>query len=160
MKQLVLIALALFWPMTAAAQSCRADSVYLKGGWGQARFSVELADNGDERARGLMFRESLPQSGGMLFVYPSPRIVSFWMQNTLIPLDMIFIDDTGMVRKVHHSAVPGDITGISSDSQVLAVLEINGGLSQAMGISPGTVLHHPAFDPKQAVWPCEDKFSD
>ncbi|WP_323782220.1 DUF192 domain-containing protein [Thalassovita sp.] len=160
MKRLVLLALAVFWPMTAAAQSCREDSVYLRGDWGQARFSVELADSGDERARGLMFRESLPRSSGMLFIYPTPRTVSFWMQNTLIPLDMIFVDTSGTVRKVHRSAIPGDTTGISSDSQIAAVLEINGGLSEAMGISPGTVLHHPAFDPDQAAWPCKDKTSD
>ena len=160
MKRLVLLALAVFWPMTAAAQSCREDSVYLRGDWGQARFSVELADSGDERARGLMFRESLSRSSGMLFIYPTPRTVSFWMQNTLIPLDMIFVDTSGTVRKVHRSSIPRDTTGISSDSQIVAVLEISGGLSEAMGISPGTVLHHPAFDPDQAAWPCKDKTSD
>lgn len=138
-----------------AAEECSADVVQLRGDWGQARFAVELADDEGERAKGLMNRESLPQSAGMLFVYPEPRMVGFWMKNTLIPLDMIFVDRTGTVRRVHSNAVPGDLTPIMGGSDdILAVLEINGGLARKLGIAPGTQLRHPAFAPDRAAWGC------
>ncbi|MDX1781288.1 MAG: DUF192 domain-containing protein [Thalassovita sp.] len=144
----------------AAAAPCREDTVQLKGDWGQARFSVELADDDADRSRGLMFREKLPRSAGMLFVYPGPQRVAFWMKNTLIPLDMLFIDDTGTVTKIHHEAQPGDLSAIASEGKVRAVLEINGGLADAMGIGPGTRLRHPVFDPDRAVWPCVAENAD
>lgn len=151
---------AILSALPAAAQDCREDAVYLKGDWGQARFSVEVADDGAERARGLMFRESLPRSSGMLFVYPKAQQVTFWMKNTLIPLDMIFIDDSGTAIRVHHRARPGDLTAIPGGGEVRAVLEINGGLAEAMGIAPGTRLRHPAFDPETAAWPCAGENAD
>ena len=137
-----------------ATAECGQDVVDLRGDWGQARFSVELADDPDERARGLMFREDLPQNEGMLFVYETPRRASFWMRNTLIPLDMIFADQTGLVTGVHGNAVPLDETPIDGGSNVFAVLEINGGLAETYGIAPGTQMRHPAFDQKAAVWAC------
>jgi len=101
-----------------------------------------------------MFRESMPMGAGMLFVYDAPQSVSFWMQNTLIPLDMIFADETGLVRKVHVNAIPGDETPIPGGSDIQFVLEINGGLAQRMGISEGVVLSHPAIAPELAAKPC------
>jgi uncharacterized membrane protein (UPF0127 family) len=130
--------------------------VQLRGPGGQARFTVELADSADERARGLMFRETMPTSAGMLFLYPVPQTASFWMKNTLIPLDMIFADRTGVVTHVHPMAVPGDLTPVRGGRDVLAVLEINGGLAAKLGIVPGTQLRHPALDQKTAVWPCAE----
>ncbi len=92
----------------------------------------------------------------MLFVYDRPQSVSFWMRNTLIPLDMIFADETGLVRRVHSNAIPLDETPIFGGSQILAVLEINGGLAEQFGISAGTLLQHPAFDQSTAAWPCDE----
>ena len=149
-----LLALLLLPGMVEAA--CRPDAVELRGPWGQARFAVEVADDAAERARGLMFRESLRQSCGMLFVYEAPQRATFWMKNTLIPLDMIFADDTGTVRHVHSNAVPHDETGIDGGDGVLAVLEINGGLAARLGITPGAVLRHPAFAADRAALPCTD----
>ncbi|RVT81587.1 DUF192 domain-containing protein [Rhodobacteraceae bacterium CCMM004] len=137
-----------------ASAACRDDRVDLRGDWGQARFSVELADEPRERARGLMFRESLPRGAGMLFVYELPQRATFWMENTLIPLDMIFVDARGVVTRVHPEAQPLDRTTIDGGDGVLAVLEINGGLAAVYGIGPGTHLRHPAFDEGLAVWPC------
>lgn len=139
----------------AAADSCRADQVYLRGDWGQARFAVEVADDAESRAQGLMHVESMPQSKGMLFIYPFPREVGFWMKNTLIPLDMIFLDETGTVIKVHENAVPHDERPIMGEGPVLVVLEVNGGLTGQIGITPGSEMRHPAFDQSKAAWPCE-----
>ncbi len=139
-------------PVAAGAQ-CAPDRVDLRGEWGRASFSIEVADDPAERARGLMYRESLPSGAGMLFVYEEPGSPSFWMRNTLIPLDMIFVRPDGAVQHVHSRAIPGDETPISGGAGVQMVLEINGGLAEAMGIGPGTEMRHPAFG-DDAVWPC------
>lgn len=139
----------------AAAAACRDDTVRLRGDFGEARFRVEIADDAAERSRGLMHRESLSRGAGMLFIYPFPRRASFWMRNTLIPLDMIFIDRTGTVTRVHSNAVPLDETAIDGGPNVLAVLEINGGMAQAMGIAPGVRIQHPAMPQTPALWPCD-----
>jgi len=138
-----------------AFAACTPDVVEIRGTFGQARFSVEVADTGTERAEGLMFRESLPTSGGMLFVYAAPQRASFWMKNTLIPIDMIFADPTGRVTRVHSNAVPQDTTPIDGGEGVSTVLEINGGLAAKLGIAPGAELRHPSLDAAVAAWPCE-----
>ena len=134
--------------------ACRDDQVELRWPGGQARFAVELADTDAERSRGLMFVESMPRSAGMLFVYESPRRATFWMKNTLIPLDMIFADASGRVTKVHTNAQPQDLTTIDGGDGVKLVLEINGGLAARLGISPGAEMRHPAIaDP---AWSCAE----
>jgi len=97
---------------------------------------------------------SLPRSEGMLFIFPSPGPVSFWMKNTLIPLDMLFFDESGLLLKVHSNAIPGDLTSIPGKGNVLVVLEIGGGLAELYGIGPGTEMRHPSFPPETAAWPC------
>ncbi|EDM71864.1 hypothetical protein RAZWK3B_17138 [Roseobacter sp. AzwK-3b] len=140
--------------LPAWASECRQDQVNLRGSWGEARFSVEVADDDAERAQGLMNRESMPRSAGMLFVYPAPKRVGFWMKNTLIPLDIIFMDNTGMVQHVHHQAQPGDLRPKFGGDNIQYVLEINGGLSRQMGIARGTQLRHPAIAQDRAAWSC------
>ncbi|GFE66868.1 DUF192 domain-containing protein [Litoreibacter roseus] len=127
----------------------------LKGDWGQADFSVEIADEPDERSLGLMNRPEMPQQAGMLFIYERPQSVSFWMRNTLIPLDMIFIDEDGQVQKVHENAVPLDETPIFGGADILAVLEINGGLASKLGIAEGTLVRHQDLPQDSAAWACE-----
>jgi uncharacterized protein len=141
-------------PLADTTETCRPGTVHLRGDWGKARFTVELADTPETRSRGLMFRESMPRSAGMLFIYDAPQRATFWMRNTLIPLDMIFVDPTGTVRHVHHEAIPGDETTIDGGPGILTVLEINGGLARALGIDAGSQLRHPALDQDSAVWPC------
>ena len=143
---------ALCAPMAHAA--CQVDAVDLKGDWGTARFAIDVADDDAERARGLMFVEQMPMMSGMLFVYEAPQFASFWMRNTLIPLDMIFVDITGEVQHVHANAIPHDETPIPGGEDIFAVLEVNGGMAERLGISPGTVMRHPAFDASEAAWPC------
>jgi len=153
LRLLALLA-ALALPVAAGAQ-CATDRVDLRGDWGRASFSIEVADDPAERSRGLMYRESLPSGAGMLFVYDEPGSPSFWMRNTLIFLDMIFVRPDGTVQHVHSEAIPGDETPISGGAGVQMVLEINGGLAEAMGIGPGTEMRHPAFG-EDAAWPCTD----
>jgi len=126
----------------------------LRGDWGQARFNVEIADDPDSQAQGLMHRPSMASSAGMLFVYDRPQSLSFWMRNTLIELDMLFIEPDGTVARIHHRAQPLDETTIQGGDGLLAVLEINGGLAERLGIVAGTQVQHPAFG-ANAAWPCE-----
>ena len=100
-------------------------------------FTVEIAESDATRARGLMFRESMAVDAGMLFIYPRTQITSFWMKNTLIPLDMLFIRDDGEIVQIAADAVPGSLKSIRSTQPVRAVLEINGGLAAALGIEIG-----------------------
>ncbi|MEO3414814.1 DUF192 domain-containing protein [Roseovarius sp. CAU 1744] len=149
------VACLLFSGAVASANECRDDRVLLRGDWGQASFTVEVADDEAERNHGLMFRDTMPKSAGMLFVYPAPSDrIGFWMKNTLIPLDMIFLDETGTVRRVHSNAVPHDESPIMGGPGIMAVLEVNGGMAEIMGIAEGSQMRHPAFDPATAVWPC------
>jgi uncharacterized membrane protein (UPF0127 family) len=140
---------------SAASAACTDTAVELRGDFGTARFNVEIADDPAERAQGLMNRPSMPASAGMLFLYETPQRAGFWMKNTLIPLDMIFLDETGTVTRVHENAVPLDETTIDGGYGVIAVLEINGGLASAIGIAEGAELRHPALDQSIAAWPCE-----
>lgn len=112
---------------------------------GQTAFAVELAITPQEQARGLMFRRSLPADRGMLFVFDPPRPASFWMRNTLIPLDMLFIRDDGTVANIVHEAEPMTETPRRSDGPVRAVLEIVGGRARALGMEAGDRAVHPAF---------------
>ncbi len=151
------IALSLFctfWMPGAVDADCRDDTVLLRGDWGQAKFTVEIADDPAERSRGLMFRENLPRNAGMLFVYERPQRARFWMKNTLIALDMLFVDRAGTVTHIHKDAIPGDLTGIDGGNKVFAVLEINGGLSERFGLTVGTQMQHPVFVGGPAIWPC------
>ena len=150
---------ALLIAMFAAAPAmaaCLPDVVDIRGPFGQARFTVELADTPAARSRGLMFRERMASAAGMLFIYPKPQRATFWMKNTLIPLDMIFADAAGRVTRVHAGAKPKDTTAINGGDGVVAVLEINGGLAAKLGIAPGAELRHPALNTGGAAWPCTE----
>ncbi|MEO9824835.1 MAG: DUF192 domain-containing protein [Paracoccaceae bacterium] len=133
---------------------CSDTQIDVRGDWGSARFSVEVADDPAERSLGLMNRESMGKSAGMLFVYERPQRTTFWMKNTLIPLDMIFADEAGVVTKVHENAVPLDLTGIEGGDNNQFVLEINGGLARQLGIDAGSQLRHPAIG-EDAAWSCD-----
>ena len=109
------------------------------------RFHVEIADNDASRERGLMFRNSLGPDAGMLFDFKTPQDVSFWMKNTLIPLDMLFIDQNGMVVNVAANATPLSEANIPSAAPVLGVLEIRGGRAAEIGVQPGDHVHERIF---------------
>jgi len=151
-----LIGLALVFG-DAAYAACAPDTVELRGPAGVQRFSVQIADSEAERSKGLMFVKTMPASAGMLFVYPQPKHAYFWMKNTLLPLDMVFADATGLVTVVQSDAVPMDETPIDGGPDVALVLEINGGLAKRMGIAPGAVLRSAALDQSVAAWPCGEQ---
>ena len=109
------------------------------------RFRVELADNPASRERGLMFRKSLAPDAGMLFDFKTPQDVSFWMKNTLIPLDMVFIDEHGVVVNVGANAKPLSEANIPSAAPILGVLEIRGGRAAELGVRPGDKVHERIF---------------
>jgi uncharacterized membrane protein (UPF0127 family) len=111
----------------------------------ETKFEIDLATNDAERSRGLMFRKQLGALEGMLFDFYQEMQVSFWMKNTLIPLDMVFIAADGTVKHVHANAVPHSIESIHSLYPVRAVLEINGGSAALLGIKPGDTVRHPIF---------------
>jgi len=109
------------------------------------KFDVELALDDEHRAHGLMFRKKLGPYEGMLFDFFQEMPVSFWMKNTLIPLDMVFIAADGTIKHVHANAVPQTTDPIPSNYPVRAVLEINGGSARLLGIKPGDKVKHAIF---------------
>jgi hypothetical protein len=138
-----------------AVAGCSEASVALRGEWGTVRFEVDVADTATERSVGLMHRDYLAARSGMLFIYPSLQAASFWMRNTQISLDMLFVDHRGIVLHIHHRAKPLDETLIFGGDSVLAVLEINGGLASDQGITIGSQVQSPLLPQKFAAWPCE-----
>jgi len=142
MRNLVvkLFAVLLFLlPVSACSQE---DHAVLHTAKGDYNFTIEIADTDQTRAKGLMFRQELAPDAGMLFDFHEERPVAFWMRNTFIPLDMIFIAADGTVRNVHVNARPQDPTSIPSEGPVQFVLEIPGGRSVELGVKPGDRLEH------------------
>lgn len=154
MMRLVAAAM-LLWGQAAMADPCRPDRVSIRGAFGQAQFTVQIADTDALRSQGLMHVPAMDQDAGMLFVYDRPQYATFWMRNTLIPLDMVFADSAGRVLRIHRDAVPLDETVIDGGPGIRFVLEINAGLSEKLGFAPGAQLRHPAINASQAAWPCE-----
>ena len=100
------------------------------------RFRVEVARTAEEQAKGLMFRTEMGADEGMLFPYDQPRMLSFWMRNTVIPLDIIYVGTDGRILNIAN-AVPYDETPLPSAGVAAAVLELNGGRAAQLGIVPG-----------------------
>ncbi len=123
--------------LSAAVLANPKATVTIHDGEQQHRFEVEVVATPESRSQGLMYRSELPEDAGMLFVFERAAEVAFWMRNTFIPLDMIFIDRHGRIVRIHPQAQPHDDTLISSGQPVTHVLEINGGLAAELGIESG-----------------------
>lgn len=106
-----------------------------------ARFQVEIADTPQAQRRGLMFRKKMATDEGMLFIFPTPRVASFWMRNTILPLDMIFIKADGTIETIVTRLDTGSDKSTRSQSAVAYVLELNAGTAAAHGIKAGQKLH-------------------
>lgn len=108
-------------------------------------YLVEMAVTPTESQKGFMFRRQIPEKTGMLFVFSEPQVARFWMKNTFVPLDLIFIDQSGCILKIHPNAIPQDLTTISSDSIIKAVLEIHGGEAEKLNIRQYDRVLHRIF---------------
>ena len=108
-------------------------------------FTVEIADTPEAITQGMMFRESMAPDAGMLFDFGEVRQASMWMKNTLISLDILFIDADGQVIAIARNAVPGSTRSLGPGVPVRAVLEIPGGRAKELGIQPGDTVQHPIF---------------
>ena len=150
---LFIIAAALF----ASAASCGTASeeasirgetkLSIQTSEGSSAFTVEIARTIDEQRTGLMFRREMAADAGMLFDYrPTPTIQSIWMKNTLIPLDVIFIDENGIIVTVYENAEPRSLESMPATQPSVAVLELNGGTMTKIGAKVGDEVKHPWFD--------------
>jgi uncharacterized membrane protein (UPF0127 family) len=138
-----------FVALSASATLADADQarVVIETASGPRAFTVEIADDPQERARGLMHRRELARDAGMLFVYDSPQQATFWMKNTPLPLDILFADEAGVIISIARQTTPFSLKNIPSGGAVRGVLEINGGLSDELGVAEGDRMLHPLFAP-------------
>jgi uncharacterized membrane protein (UPF0127 family) len=137
--------LALIVAVTSARALDR-NTVEIASKTGVHVFTVEIANTEKERERGLMYRKSLPPGHGMLFDFHTEQPVGFWMKNTYIPLDMIFIRGDGRILSIAENAEPLSERVISSGGPVRGVLEISGGTARKLGIAPGDRVANPIFN--------------
>ncbi len=117
---------------------------------GRHRFDVELADTPETKARGLMFRKEMAPDAGMIFDFQVSMPVTMWMKNTFIPLDMLFVDDAGVIRNIAHRTTPLSLDHINSGGPVRVVVELNAGTAQRLGIAIGDRVVHDLFPPPSA----------
>lgn len=108
-------------------------------------FQVELARSPEEREKGLMFRRYMPKDRGMLFDFGRPEPTAMWMENTYLPLDMLFIRADGTIARIEGHTEPMSRRVIPSGEPVLGVLELNSGISDELGIKAGDRVVHPMF---------------
>lgn len=146
----LLLLLILFAPQAVLADDAsgvvtfgRSDVTIATSTGARHHFAVEVAEAPEQLERGLMFRDSMPEDAGMLFLLGSEEIATFWMRNTFLPLDLIFIARDGRITNIHRNAAPGSTAIIASTAPVTAVLEVNAGVAGRLGIHAGDrVLHH------------------
>jgi uncharacterized membrane protein (UPF0127 family) len=138
----VIVSLCFAVSTLRAAEMQKLEIVTANGGYS---FSVEVATSREEQDKGLMFRRELPDGQGMLFDFTTEQEVSFWMENTYISLDIIFINGDGRIRRIAENAEPLSRASIRSDGPVRAVLEVIAGTARKLGIKQGDRVVHPIF---------------
>ena len=121
------------------------DTLVLKTESGDHSFTVEVARTPQQKALGLMFRRSLPENAGMIFLYDRPQPVVMWMKNTHISLDVVFISAGGRVHRIETHTEPFSTAEISSDGDVVAVLELNAGQAGKIGLKRGDQVVYPGL---------------
>lgn len=129
----------------AAAQAADESMLEIVTKDGVHVFTVEMARSDEERQKGLMFRKELPEGKGMLFDFKPDQDVSMWMRNTYIPLDMLFINSDGTIRRIAENTEPLSEKTIPSGGPVRGVLEVIGGTANKLGIKAGDKVAHPLF---------------
>lgn len=108
-------------------------------------FVVESATTPKARAQGLMYRTSMPENAGMIFLFEVARPATMWMKNTFIPLDMLFLDGNGVIAEIHENAVPQSTEIIRTEADIKAIVEVNAGTVQRLGLTPGDEVRHALF---------------
>lgn len=144
-RRLLAIGAALLFLVSARATAADLNTLEIVSKNGVHVFTVELALTPDERAQGLMYRKELPEGRGMLFDFKQDQFVSFWMKNTYIPLDMIFIRGDGRIMRIAENTTPLSLDNVSSNAPVRAVLEVIGGTARKLRLAPGDQVAHPFF---------------
>ena len=150
-RRTIWLALLIFFismaaPRFAAAEDGVFEPLSIVTAGGKRDFQVEVMRTQDEHARGMMFRRSLADDRGMLFVFKTPEAATFWMENTYVSLDMIFIKPDGTIHRIEKRAEPLSTATIPSGALVLGVLEVVAGTADRLGIAPGDkVIYPPLF---------------
>ena len=139
------LALGLALLAGAAHAEAPLEALTIDTATGAHRFKVEVMRTEPERERGLMYRKTMARDHGMLFEYQSEQPVTFWMHNTYLPLDLIFIGKDGRVVNVARDAKPMDDSLIPSSGPALGVLELDAGTAKTIGLKPGDVVRHTMF---------------
>jgi hypothetical protein len=139
------IALLFVFLVALPASAAQLQTLEIASKTGVHSFAVEMVATPEERERGLMYRKELPEGRGMLFDFQTDQDVSFWMKNTYIPLDMIFIRSDGRILRIAENTEPLSTKTIPSGGPVRAVLEVIGGTAAKLGIAPGDKVAHPIF---------------
>jgi uncharacterized membrane protein (UPF0127 family) len=136
-RALAVLAVALMAAAANFAQAAELQTLEIASKSGVHAFQVEMAITPEEKERGLMFRRELPEGQGMLFDFQIDQPVAFWMKNTYIPLDMLFIRSDGRIARIAENTEPLSERNIPSGAPVRAVLEVIGGTAKKLGIAPG-----------------------
>ena len=150
MKRLLFALIALLVvAMPAVAQddvTFETDTLTITSVEGQVHeFNIEVAKTGPQRGRGLMFREEMADDAGMLFIYSRPKVISMWMQNTILSLDMIFIDSGGKIVRIAENTVPYSTAIVGSGGLAQFVLEVKAGTAARLGLAPGDEVYSRAM---------------
>ena len=131
--------------VAAAQAEAPLEALTIDTASGPHRFKVEVMRTDSERERGLMYRKTMARDRGMLFEYQSEQPVTFWMHNTYLPLDLIFIGKDGRVVNVARDAKPMDDSLIPSAGPALGVLELDAGMAKTIDLKAGDIVHHKMF---------------
>ncbi len=129
----------------AGGAAVQTEVVTIETEGGPVRINAEIADDEQERNRGLMFRQSLGDNEGMLFHFQEPEMASFWMRNTIVSLDIIFIGVDGRILNIADHTTPYSEDSIPADGLTRGVLEIRAGRAEELGIRPGDRVRHRIF---------------
>ena len=146
MRLIVIASLFLIYNLSEVNALVKSELTIITSSGSRHNFSVEVARTEEEKKIGLMFRKTLAKNAGMLFLYKREALRLMWMKNTFIPLDILFIDKKGVIKRVVKRTVPHSLATISSRQSVLAVLELRGGVTSSLDIKKGDRIYHPAFE--------------
>ena len=145
MRLVVIVSLFLVYNLCEVSASVKSELSIITSNGSKHNFLVEVAKTEEEKKIGLMFRKTLAKNAGMLFLYKREALRLMWMKNTFIPLDILFIDKKGVIKRVVKRTIPHSLATISSRQSVLAVLELRGGITSSLEIKKGDRIEHPVF---------------